>query len=54
MKFVVPTAFSPPAQLCELAVLAEQNGIDAIAVSDHVAHPETIASPYPYRSASRV
>lgn len=48
MKFVIPTAFSPPAQLVEMAVLAEQNGIDAIAISDHVAHPETIASPYPY------
>ena len=48
MKFVVPTAFSPPEQLCELAVIAEQNGIDAIAVSDHVVHPETIASRYPY------
>lgn len=48
MKFVIPTAFSPASQLCELAVLAEQNGIDAIAISDHVAHSETIASPYPY------
>lgn len=48
MKFVIPTAFSPPSQLVEMAVLAEQNGIDAIAISDHVAHPETIASPYPY------
>jgi probable F420-dependent oxidoreductase len=48
LKFVVPTAFSPPEQLCELAVIAEQNGIDAIAVSDHVVHPETIASRYPY------
>jgi probable F420-dependent oxidoreductase len=48
MKFVIPTAFSPPSQLCEMAVLAEQHGIDAIAISDHVAHPETIASPYPY------
>jgi probable F420-dependent oxidoreductase len=48
VKFVVPTAFSPASQLCELALLAEQNGIDAVAISDHVAHPEQIASPYPY------
>jgi probable F420-dependent oxidoreductase len=48
VKFVVPTAFSPAAQLCELAVLAEQNGIDAVAISDHVVHPEKIASRYPY------
>jgi probable F420-dependent oxidoreductase len=48
LKFVVPTAFSPPEQLCEMAMVAEQNGIDAVAVSDHVVHPETIASRYPY------
>ena len=48
MRFVVPTAFSPASQLCELALLAEQNGIDMIAISDHVVHPENIASPYPY------
>ncbi|RIL06469.1 MAG: LLM class F420-dependent oxidoreductase [Proteobacteria bacterium] len=48
MQFVIPTAFSPASQLAEMAVLAEQNGIDAVAISDHVAHPETIASRYPY------
>jgi probable F420-dependent oxidoreductase len=48
VKFVVPTAFSPASQLCALARLAEENGIDMIAISDHVVHPEKIASPYPY------
>jgi probable F420-dependent oxidoreductase len=48
MKFVIPTAFSPPSQLVETARLAERHGIDAIAISDHVAHPETIRTPYPY------
>jgi probable F420-dependent oxidoreductase len=48
MKFVIATAFSPPAQFCEMARLAEANGIDAVAISDHVAHPEHIASRYPY------
>lgn len=48
MKFVIATAFSPPAQFCEMARLAEANGIDAVAISDHVAHPEQIASRYPY------
>jgi len=48
MKFVIPTAFSPTSQFCEMAILAEQNGIDVIAISDHVAHPEHIASRYPY------
>ena len=48
MKFVIPTAFSPTSQFCEMAILAEQNGIDVVAISDHVAHPEHIASRYPY------
>jgi len=48
MKFVIPTAFSPASQLCAMAVLAEQNGIDALAISDHVVHPEKISTPYPY------
>jgi probable F420-dependent oxidoreductase len=48
VRFVIPAAFSPPAQLCAMAALAEENGIDAVAVSDHVAHPERIASRYPY------
>lgn len=54
MKFVIPTAFSPESQLCEMAVLAEQNGIDAIAISDHVAHPESIASRYPYTEDGKI
>jgi probable F420-dependent oxidoreductase len=48
VKFVVPTAFSPPSHFCAMARAAEESGWDAIAISDHVAHPERIASPYPY------
>ena len=48
MKFVVPTAFSPPEHFCAMARAAEEAGWDAIAISDHVAHPERITSPYPY------
>lgn len=48
MQFVIPTAFSPVAHLCEMARAAEAHGWDGVAISDHVAHPERIDSPYPY------
>ncbi len=48
MKFVTSLAFSDPAHYCDLAVAAESAGWDGLAVSDHVVHPEKIASPYPY------
>lgn len=48
MKFVLPMAFSDPTHGCEMARAAELNGWHAMAVSDHVVHPDTIRSPYPY------
>ena len=48
MQFVIPTAFSPPDHLLAMARAAEEHGWDAVAISDHVAHPERIDSPYPY------
>ncbi len=48
MRFVVPTAYSAATHYLELARTAEECGWDCIAVSDHVAHPEKISSPYPY------
>jgi probable F420-dependent oxidoreductase len=48
MKFAVSMAFSEPAQWLELARAADASGWDAVLVSDHVVHPETIRSPYPY------
>jgi probable F420-dependent oxidoreductase len=48
VKFVIPTAFSPPEHFCAMARAAEDSGWDAVALSDHVAHPEHLASPYPY------
>ncbi len=48
MKFVVATAYSDPMHYCELARAAEDAGFEALAVSDHVVHPEKIASRYPY------
>ena len=48
MKFVVATAFSDPRHYCELARSADACGYDALAVSDHVVHPQRIETPYPY------
>ena len=48
MKFVTSLAFSDPTQLCELARAADEAGWDGLVVSDHVVHPEKIATPYPY------
>ena len=48
MKFVTSLAFSDPTQLCELACAADEAGWDGLVVSDHVVHPEKIATPYPY------
>jgi probable F420-dependent oxidoreductase len=48
LQFVVATAFSDPTHYCALARAAEDAGFDALAVSDHVVHPETITSRYPY------
>jgi len=48
MEFVVATAFSDLGHYCALARSADEHGYAAMAVSDHVVHPETITSPYPY------
>ena len=48
MKFVCALAFSNITDLCELARACEEAGFGGAAVSDHVVHPQSIASPYPY------
>ena len=48
MKFCASLAFTDPEDYCELAVLAEECGWDALVLSDHVVHPRTITSKYPY------
>lgn len=48
MKFVLSTSFSTVAHLTELAPVADETGWDAMSFSDHVANPETLATPYPY------
>jgi probable F420-dependent oxidoreductase len=50
MKFVTSLAFSDPTHFCDVARAADDCGWDGIVVSDHVVHPETIESPYPYTS----
>lgn len=48
MEFVISLAFNPTVELCRIAATADQCGFGAVAVSDHVVHPETLATPYPY------
>jgi probable F420-dependent oxidoreductase len=48
MKFVLSTSFSSVEHLTAIAPLAEQAGWEAISFSDHVVHPESISTPYPY------
>jgi len=48
MKFVLASAYSDPLDYVALARGAEANGFEAIAVSDHVVHPESPRTPYPY------
>ena len=50
MKFVIAAAYSDPRHLSALAIRADAAGWDAIAVSDHVIHPERPKTPYPYTS----
>ena len=48
MKFVLSTSFSSVSHLTSLAPVADQHGWHAMSFSDHVVHPATIRTPYPY------
>lgn len=48
MKFVLSTSFSSVAHLTALAPVADDSGWEAMSFSDHVIHPESISTPYPY------
>lgn len=48
MKFCVSLAFNDLAHYVETAKTADACGWDYVVVSDHVVHPERIATPYPY------
>ena len=49
MKFCASLAFTDTEDYVELAQVAEEHGWDTLVLSDHVVHPEKIASKYPYR-----
>jgi len=48
VKFCCTFSFIHPDHFLELAPLAEAHGWDSVLLSDHVVHPETIRSRYPY------
>lgn len=48
MKFVIPMAFSKIDEIIPLALAADKFGWDSITFSDHIVHPETITTAYPY------
>lgn len=48
MKFVISGAFNDPRELSALARAADECGYEALALSDHVVHPEKLDTPYPY------
>lgn len=53
MKFILPTAFIDPTHFTAMARAADECGWWAMAVSDHVVHPEKIESSYPYVADGR-
>jgi len=48
MKFVCHLAFGPTAHMAPMARAIEEHDFDYVALSDHVVHPESIKTPYPY------
>lgn len=48
MKFVLNVAYAPFRQLPDLARASEAAGFEAMALSDHLFHPERLETPYPY------
>lgn len=48
MEFCASLAFNDPVQAPELARVADESGWNALAIPDHVIHPERLETPYPY------
>jgi len=48
LKFVVNAAYAPVEALCGMARACDDAGFEALAVSDHLIHPEKLTTPYPY------
>lgn len=53
MKFWQASTYLPPEQLADLARASEAAGFDGVMVSDHIAYPEHLSSPYPYTPDGR-
>jgi len=53
MKFILPTAFNDPTHFAHMARAADESGWWAMAVSDHIVHPQKIESSYPYVADGR-
>ena len=53
MDFCIAVAYSDPRHLCEIARTAEESGFGGIVISDHVVHPQKLATPYPYTRDGR-
>lgn len=48
VQFWQASTYLPPARLADLARASEAAGFDGVMVSDHIAYPEQLSSPYPY------
>lgn len=48
MKFVTSLAFNDPAHVLAISRACDEAGFDAVALPDHVIHPQRLATPYPY------
>lgn len=48
MKFSMSVALSPPDQLADLAVAAEENGFSSIVLPDSLFYSEEVSADYPY------
>jgi len=48
LDFCIAVAYCEPDDLCEIAEAAESAGFGGIVVSDHVIHPGTLETRYPY------
>lgn len=48
MQFCISLAYGDPSHLLPMATAAEEAGFGCLVLSDHVVHPETIRTPYPY------
>lgn len=53
VKFWQSGMYLPPGRLADLARASEAAGFEGVMVSDHIAYPEQLSSPYPYTPDGR-